>query len=183
MTEHSLRNQGDHSHNHKEYNYTNNITYTIHKVCIQKHIVGSHSLFASSSLPSYPPSTSNHTWSVVSHSVIGTKVMKGLVGDIVVDTTGANSNNIKYGHSSAIPSTSSTTVSSRRRHLGAEQQQQSGFSTGTFSQQFGVLTYNVWNFNNGPEWKQRRLYQVAQVIRDSRADLIGLQEIRHNFGP
>lgn len=40
-----------------------------------------------------------------------------------------------------------------------------------------VMTYNVWNFDNGPQW-ERRVDAVSALIRTCGADAIGLQEVR-----
>lgn len=45
---------------------------------------------------------------------------------------------------------------------------------------FVIMTYNLWNLNSGPHW-DRRLYQIVDVIRKEKPDMIGFQEIRQEF--
>ena len=40
-----------------------------------------------------------------------------------------------------------------------------------------VMTYNVWNFDSGPNWAERKL-AIARTVRFSRADVVGFQEVR-----
>jgi len=41
-----------------------------------------------------------------------------------------------------------------------------------------VLTYNIWNYSGG--WRERR-HLLVQLLRDADADVIALQEVRHNW--
>ena len=42
-----------------------------------------------------------------------------------------------------------------------------------------VMTYNVWNFDSGANWEQRKL-AIARTVRFSRADVVGFQEVRRS---
>lgn len=41
-----------------------------------------------------------------------------------------------------------------------------------------VMTYNVWNFDDGAGWEEERLPEIAEVIRRAHPALVGLQELR-----
>ena len=41
-----------------------------------------------------------------------------------------------------------------------------------------VMTYNVWNFENGADWNSRRKTEIANLITKSDVDFVALQEIR-----
>ena len=40
-----------------------------------------------------------------------------------------------------------------------------------------VMTFNVWNLDNGPNWPKRKKW-IADIILKDDADIIGLQELR-----
>ena len=66
---------------------------------------------------------------------------------------------------------SSHTWRSRQRRL----------STADFvSKGFKIMSYNIWNVDSGPHW-DRRLPVLAKTIREENPDIVGLQEIRHEF--
>ena len=46
-----------------------------------------------------------------------------------------------------------------------------------------IMSYNVWNFDDGPKWHGHRLSAVADVIQKAKPSLVGLQELRVRFGP
>jgi len=52
--------------------------------------------------------------------------------------------------------------------------------TGEPSKGLKVLCYNVWNVDSGPHW-DLRLPEIARFIREESPDIVGLQEIRHEF--
>jgi len=41
-----------------------------------------------------------------------------------------------------------------------------------------VMTYNVWNFENGEDWSSRRKSEIASLIGQSEVDFVAFQEIR-----
>jgi len=44
-----------------------------------------------------------------------------------------------------------------------------------------IMSYNVWNFDDGPDWEKMRLPAVADVIETAKPMLVGLQELRRRF--
>jgi endonuclease/exonuclease/phosphatase family metal-dependent hydrolase len=40
-----------------------------------------------------------------------------------------------------------------------------------------LLGFNVWNFDDGPEWKER-VKLIARIINETRPDIVALQEVR-----
>eukprot|EP00191_Tetraselmis_sp_GSL018_P004596 CAMPEP_0177599112 /NCGR_PEP_ID=MMETSP0419_2-20121207/12788_1 /TAXON_ID=582737 /ORGANISM="Tetraselmis sp., Strain GSL018" /LENGTH=417 /DNA_ID=CAMNT_0019091761 /DNA_START=304 /DNA_END=1557 /DNA_ORIENTATION=+ len=47
---------------------------------------------------------------------------------------------------------------------------------------FRVMSYNVWNFDDGKDWESLRLPAVARIIHGAQPVLVGLQELRTRDG-
>ena len=45
--------------------------------------------------------------------------------------------------------------------------------------EINIMTFNVWNFDNGPNWENRKS-KIVEIVKKSDADFVAWQELRKN---
>lgn len=45
-----------------------------------------------------------------------------------------------------------------------------------------VMTFNVWNYNDGNDWMGDRKHSIAKIINDVKPEVVGLNEVRRDYG-
>ncbi|KAH3760857.1 hypothetical protein Pelo_7352 [Pelomyxa schiedti] len=84
-------------------------------------------------------------------------------------------------HNRARSSSTSMPTSSVSSYSSSSASSSSSFSFSSYGIvvpiNFTVVTYNVQNYNDGPNWSLRK-HLIAQIISSSSADVVALQEIR-----